>query len=527
MPIDILKITIPSQSGIYIMKDLRGDILYIGKAKNLKNRVRSYFFKNQNYKTMKLVEKVEDLEFVLTDSEEEAYLLESNMIKRYRPPYNIELKDQQRYTYLRLTNETFPRLQVARRTRTGEFLGGGRVFGPFTHGSSKMLSIGLLRKTFKIRICKRLPKEACLEYHLGNCDAPCQFAEGRIRYRSNVTNLESILKGKHSLKDFITKLESEMQDASSNLQFERAKDIRDTLHRLQDLQTRQKMEVVSDRNEEYFGIRVRDQSAHVMSFRQVRGVIKDRNKFAFDLVGDNSFSNFLSQYYSTNPLPKYIVASEMPEKKDILEEIFSRSSGFKVDILVPTTGKRKEMVDLILKNIDLELYSGSDPAVAELRDKLYLDRIPKNIECFDISNHGADFAVGSMSCFRDGRPLKSGYRKFKIKTIIGRDDFGMINEIVKRRYLRLRLEGKPMPDLVLIDGGRGQLNAAQDAIKSAGVQIPVVSLAKENEEIYHPLFKSPIVLPRNSPALKVLQHARDEAHRFGVLYNRSLRRIQR
>ncbi len=527
MALDISKLSIPPHSGIYIMKDSGGAILYIGKAKNLKNRVRSYFVKNQNYKTQKLVEKIHDIEFVLTDNEEEAFLLESNMIKRYRPPYNIELKDQQRYTYLRITNEEFPRLMVARRTRTGEFLGGGKVYGPFTHGSSKMLSIGLLRKTFKIRICKRLPKEACLEYHLGNCEAPCQFEKGRKRYPEHVAELDSILKGKQRLGDFVKKLESEMKQAVSNLQYERAKEIHETLQRLQNLQTRQKMETVQNTDEEYFGIRTKEQTSHVMSFRQTRGVIKDRNKFVFDLVGDNSFSNFLSQYYSTNPIPKYIVVSEIPDRKEILEEIFSRTAGIKVNIVVPTGGKRKEMINLILKNIDLVLSKGADPSVVELQEKLGLDHIPTRIECFDISNQGADYAVGSMSCLVDGKPFKSGYRKFKIKSVSGRDDFAMINEIVKRRYLRLREEKSKMPDLVLIDGGRGQLNAAQDALKSVGTKIPIISLAKENEEIYHPDMKSPIILPKSSPALKVLQHARDEAHRFGVTYNRALRKFQK
>src|SRR5437016_12999040 len=196
MTINISKITIPIQSGVHIMKDDAGKIIYIGKAKNLRNRVRSYFLKNQNYKTQKLVEKISDIEFVLTDNESEAFLLEANMIKRYRPIYNIELKDQQRYTYLRITNEEFPRLMVARRTRTGEFLGAGKIFGPFTSGSSKMLSIGLLRKAFKVRICKRLPKEACLEYHMGNCEAPCQFKQARQSYGDHISELESILKGK-------------------------------------------------------------------------------------------------------------------------------------------------------------------------------------------------------------------------------------------------------------------------------------------------------------------------------------------
>ncbi len=525
MPFDSSKISIPAHSGIYMMKDEKDEIIYIGKAKNLRNRVRSYFLKNQNYKTQKLVEKISDIEFVLTDNESEAFLLEANMIKRYRPVYNIELKDQQRYTYLRITDEEFPRLLVARRTRTGEFFGRGNVYGPFTHGSSKMLSVGLLRKIFKVRICKRLPKEACLEYHLGNCEAPCQFDGARKKYNQHISELASILKGKQKLVDFIDKLETNMKEASSNQQYEDAKEIHETLQRLQNLQIKQKMESIKNSDEEYFGIKIKDQTVYLMNFRQANGVIKDRNKFEFDLVGDNSFSNFLYQYYSTNPIPELIVVSELPEKKEILEQLFSQNAGFKVSITAPTSGKRKKMIDLIMKNIALIQSKGSDPSLIELQEKLNLREIPRAIECFDISNHGEQYAVGSMSRFVEGRPDKSGYRKFRIKTVHGRDDFAMMREIIKRRYLRLRKEKSELPDLILIDGGKGQLSAAQGALRETGVKIPCISLAKENEEIYVPKLKEPIVIPKNSQALKILQYARDEAHRFGVAYNRALRKF--
>lgn len=525
MVFDISKITIPSQPGVYLMKDKDDKVIYIGKAKNLRNRIRSYFLKNQNYKTEKLVEKIHDIEFILTDNEAEAFLLESNMIKRYRPVYNIELKDQQRYTYLRLTNEQYPRLLVARRTRSGEFIGGGQIFGPFTYGSSKMLSVGLLRKTFKIRICKTLPKEACLEYHLGNCEAPCQFKEAGERYTHHVMELESILKGKQKLEDFRQKLEKEMKDAIEAQHYERAKEIHETLQRLQNLHTKQKMEVARNYDEEYFGMKIDNQTAYVMSFRQVNGVIKDTNKFSFDLVGDNSFSNFLSQYYSTNPIPKFIITSEIPDKREILEELFSKAAGFKVSIMVPRGGKRKEMIDLIMRNISLYQSKGSEPAIFELQENLRLPHLPKIIECFDISNHGTQYAVGSMSRFIDGRPAKSEYRKFKIRTVQGRDDYAMISEVIRRRYLRLRREKAKMPDLVLIDGGKGQLKAALRALNSIGVSISCAALAKENEEVYLPHLKAALMIPKNNPSLKILQHARDEAHRFGLSYNRSLRKF--
>ena len=522
---DRSKITIPSHSGIYLMKDKDSKIIYIGKAKNLNNRVRSYFTKNQNYKTQKLVKKIHDIEFILTDNESEAFLLEANMIKRYRPVFNIELKDQQRYTYLRITNEEYPRLLVARRTRTGEFIGGGRIYGPFTHGSSKMLSVGLLRKTFKIRICKKLPKEACLEYHIGNCEAPCQFIDAQKKYGQNVEELESILKGKKKLEDFVRNLETEMKVASVNQHYEKAKEIHDTLQRLRNLQTRQKMEVARNYDEEYFGIKIKEQTAFVMSLRQTNGVIKDRNRFSFDLVGDNSFSNFLSQYYTTNSIPKFIVTNVIPDKKEILEEIFSRITGFKVNIVMPTGGKRKEMIELIMRNITLYQSKGTEPALIELQEKLNLPEIPKTIECFDISNHGEDYAVGSMSRFTDGSPSKSEYRKFRIKTVKGRNDYAMIHEIVKRRYLKLRKKQSKMPDLILIDGGKGQLIAALRALKNVGVNVPCISIAKENEEIYLPKIRGPVIISKENAALKILQYARDEAHRFGISYNRSLRKI--
>jgi len=504
------------------MKDSSGKIIYIGKAKNLKNRVRSYFLKSQNYKTQKLVEKIEDIEFVLTDNESEAFLLESNMIKQYRPIFNIELKDQQRYTYLRLTEDQYPRLVVARRTRTGKFLGGGKIYGPFTSGSSKLLTIGSLRKAFKIRICKRLPKKACLEYHIGNCEAPCEFKEAQKRYDTHVSGLESILRGR-DLKAFIKKLEFEMRDASEHLQFERAREIRDTLQRLGSLKTRQKMETVSGSDEEYFGFKIIDQAAQIMTFKKINGVIRDSNKFSFDLVADNSFSNFLFQYYTTNRIPPRIIVSQMPDNVKLLEQLLSKTAGFSVMIVVPSGGKRKEMLDLIMKNIELIESKGAEPGLVELKEILQIRQIPKTIECFDISNHGTSFAVGAMSRFVNGRPDKSGYRRFRIKTVVGQDDFAMINEIIKRRYLRLDNENAQMPDLILIDGGKGQLRSALSALQSLALNVPCASLAKENEEIFVPGRKEPIIIPKDRKSLHILQFARDEAHRFGVAYNRMLR----
>ena len=526
MTFDISTLVIPTDPGIYLMRDSDGKIIYIGKAKNLKKRVKSYFLKNQNYKTQKLVENISKIEFVLTDNESEAFLLESNMIKKHRPRFNIELKDQQRYTYLRISDEKYPRLLVSRRTRDGKFLGKGKTFGPFTQGSSKLLTIGALRKAFQIRICKTLPKKICLEYHLGNCEGPCEFKDAQERYEKHVSALADVLKGKNKTQIFTKKLKEEMQQAAKLQQFERAKDIRDTLIRLGSLQTKQKMEYIENSDEEYFGISIQEHSAIVMNFRMINGVIRDSNKFFFDLVGDNSFSNFLYQYYSTHKIPKFILVSELPENEKLLQSLLSEQAGFTVKILAPNNGKRRDIIKLILKNIKLIHTKGGDPGLVELRDILHLPNLPNVIECFDISNHGEDFAVGSMARFVSGVPDKSGYRKFKIKTVSGRDDFAMIGEIIKRRYYRLLEEKSALPDLIVIDGGKGQLSSAMNSLQSLGLKLPCISLAKENEEIYVPKSKNPIIISKLKPSLKILQHVRDETHRFGVAYNRTIRKNQ-
>ena len=548
----------PAQPGVYLMKDSDGAIIYIGKAKNLRNRVRSYFGRAQGYKTARLVSRIADIEFVVTDSESEAFLLESNLIKRYRPQYNIELKDQQRYTYLRVTDEKYPRLLVARRTRDGRFLGGGRVYGPFTHGSSKLLTVGTLRKSFQIRICKTLPKKECLEYHIGNCEAPCVFAAAQERYASHVADLEAVLKGGEDKRRFVEGLRADMERAAADLEFERAGELRDTLVRLDSLGDEQKMDRPGGApDEDYIAIRMEgggagkgggrgrgaagkgaagkgatapaaEPVAHVMSLRQSNGVIRDRDRFTFDAIADNTFSAFLYQYYSTRPVPERIMVNVMPDGAAALESALSERAGRPVKISVPARGRARDLVDLVVRNIDMARAAGAEPALAELSAALGLRAPPRAIECFDISNHGADYAVGSMSRLSDGLPDTGGYRKFRIKTVRGRDDYAMIAEVVRRRYRRLLDDGSPLPDLIVIDGGKGQLAAAHASLRALSVRTPCVSIAKREEEIFGPgRDDGPLALPADGGALRIVRLARDEAHRFGVAYNRSLRKIGR
>jgi excinuclease ABC subunit C len=527
---------IPEQPGVYLMKDSAGGIIYIGKAKNLRKRISSYFVRQDlklGWKTSRLVSRIADIDFVVTDNEIEAFLLESNLIKRYRPVFNIELKDQQRYTYLKITDEAFPRLLVARRNRAGEFTGPkGKIYGPFVRGSSKYLTVGLLRKLFKVRVCNRLPKVPCLQYFIKNCDAPCIANVMREQYMTNIVALQNILEGKSSIDMFVEKMHAEMKRASELGDYERAKEVRDTLYRLNNLRIKQKMEKAVNRNhdEEYISI-LKDTKkgvAHVMALRRTRGVISDRKKFEFDLVGDNSLSSFLLQYYSSIPvIPRFVYVNEDLEDKQVLEMSLEKIAGHNVSVFnveKTLTKDKRQLMDLIMRNLSIYVEKGYDPAVVELKNALKLMSMPEVIDCFDVSNLGISIAVGSCVRFINGKPSKSLYRRFNITTVVGQNDFAMIGELVRRRYSSV---GEKLPDLILIDGGRGQLGAAVMSLRSLGISdVPCISLAKENEEIYVPSFKEPIVLPKSNSGLKMLQHARDEAHRFGLAYNIKLRKVR-
>lgn len=523
------------------MKEKGGRVIYIGKAKNLKKRVSSYFVEKKEifWKTSRLVSKVEDVDYIVTDNEAEAFLLESNLIKRYRPLFNIELKDQQRYAYLKITNEKFPRLLVARRNRNGKFYGeGGEIYGPLVHGGSKFLSVGLLRKLFKIRVCNKLPKSPCLEFFIKNCDAPCINNVTSVEYDKNVQILRNILSGKEGIEGFVSDMKSQMSIASRQEQYERAKEIRDLLQKLDNLQIKQKVEAVqyTNREEEYVGIRnqLDDGIAYVMMFRRSRGVISDKKWFEFELVGDNSLDSFLFQYYSTaKVIPAYIYVSEDVESKSVLESSLRETAGHKVTIIKinpHSSSVKGQLMDLILKNIDLRIQNKSDPGVSELRTALNLSNVPNIIDCFDISNFGTSYAVGACSRLVNGRPYKAGYRRFKIKLGVAQNDVAMIYEIVTRRYSRVvdqKNNQDQLPDLIVIDGGKGQLHAGAGAIERLGLDIPCVSIAKAEEIIYSRENDKEIKLSKSSAALKIVQLARDEVHRFGLAYNVKLRKIKK
>ena len=554
---------IPSNSGIYLMKEKTGKIIYIGKAKNLKNRIKSYYnlsHKNtynnndRNFeKTRRMINKVCEIEFVLTDNEIEAFLLESNLIKRYRPIFNIELKDQQRYTYLKITDERFPRLVVARRNRNGDFQGPkGDIYGPFVYGSSRFLSLGIIRKIFKIRICDKLPKTPCLEYFINNCDAPCIAKISEQKYYENINKLKEIFSERSSLENLILNLKIEMDVESKKQNYERAKEIRDTIKTIENLLIKQKMDSKYQTNEEYIGIKTDTLTGkdHILIFKRLNGVISDRRKYEYEHIGDNNFSAFLFQYYSSLPqIPEEIYVNENPPSKTNLELALTKLSNHKVKIIkvsTSTKNEKKDLMDLILRNLSNQIEREYNPAVIELKNILKLKEFPFIIDCFDVSNFGITYAVGACVRFVNGYPYKNGYKKFKIRTLKSKqDDYLMIKEIVSRKYSsnnftetettlpnntinsaeNNKLENC-LPNLIVIDGGKGQLSSAEIALKNVGLNIPIISLAKENEEIYTIGLSEPMQISKKNIGLHLLQTLRDESHRFGLAYNLKLREIR-
>ena len=556
---DYLEYPYPSGPGVYLMKDNKRKVIYIGKAKNLNKRIKSYFthsrtthLERSSWKTNLLVSRIQSIDYVITDNEIEAFLLESNLIKKYRPIFNIELKDQQRYTYLKITDEKFPRLNVARRNRNGEFTGAnGEIIGPFVKGSSRYLSVGLLRKMFRVRICNTLPKRECLEYHIGNCDAPCINKISEEKYKENINSLKNILKDNDSLSSFCNKLENEMKIASQHQDYEKAIYIRDTLHRLKNILQYQKMEINNLQGvvEEYIGI-IEDEYeevAHVMTLMSKNGVINDMKKYQFDLLGDNSIENFICQYYLTSSIiPNFIYINKEIQEKEKLEKILLNLTKSEIKLIsigkenVTNTNQmehksqnKMDIMHLILNNLKTYISKKHEPALDELMQILNLSKLPYIIDCFDISNFGNEFAVGASTRFINGTPEKSGYRKFKIRNVDHQNDFMMIEEIIKRRYQLgtdsnedfTELNKGRRPDLIVIDGGKGHLNVALRALKRIGLeQIECISLAKENEEVYTRYSSEPVIISKNQKSLMILQHIRDESHRFGLAYNRKLRK---
>jgi excinuclease ABC subunit C len=541
---------LPDHPGVYIMKNSRGDIIYIGKAVVLKNRVRQYFQGGKKLsKVAAMVSEVADLDYIITDSEKEALILECNLIKKHRPHYNILLKDDKHYPYVRIDmKEDFPRVEVVRSIRDD----GAKYFGPYLAAHLIREVLDALMKNFPIRQCKKDIEKArrrherpCLNYQLGRCMAPCAGKINKAEYRKLLDEVMDFLSGRH--EQLIRALEEEMTAASENLEYEKCALLRDRIRAVKDIMQKQKASFPDLNDKDVFGLAKEEDEAVVQALFIRRGKMEYSERFymVFDEETDEELvSHALKQYYLATPnIPRQIfVPAELPEK-ELIETWLSEKRGGRVYITAPKIGDHKKLVHLaelnaaeslqrklVVRRREFERTMGASERLAAA---LHLPQAIRRMECYDISNIQGTDSVGSMSVFTDGKPDNKEYRRFKIKTVEGADDFASMAEIIERRFKRAleeRIhggeEGKfgKMPDLIIIDGGKGQLHAAYDALASLGLEdTPMIGLAKREEEIFRPFETEPLILDKHSEELKLLQRIRDEAHRFAITFHRSLR----
>ncbi|UCE37040.1 MAG: excinuclease ABC subunit C [Thermoplasmata archaeon] len=505
---------IPSNPGCYLFLDKKNNVIYVGKAKNLKKRVGSYFKKiDLDPKTEVMLEYVDSVDFIATDNEVEAIILENNLIKKNSPKYNIDLKDSKRFAYIQLTDDDFPRILYARRPS-----GKGKFFGPFVSAAARDDIIWVLKKTFQIRTCKRMPKKACLRHHINLCLAPCIGKVSKRSYSEVIHKVEMVLKGKTG--ELVKTLTYEMKDASQKEDYEQALELRNQISAINWLKEKQDMQRLKRYNEDILNYVVKGGKVYLILFNIYKGILENKQEFEFN-YNDDFLEEFIVQYYSENSVPKELI---LPENIDdsIVSFLKDKRDGA-VGVKVPQKGDKKRLLDLVQMNVELTFFGDTEKLV-DLKNKLKLQDVPTVIECFDVSHLSGTSTVASMVQFRNAKPDKSNYRRFKIRTVEGIDDFAAIGEVVKRRYKRLKKENQSMPDLIIIDGGMGQLNSALNQLSKLELKIPVISIAKRFEQIYVPGLSFPISLDKKSKAQKLIQEIRDEAHRFALSYSKVLRK---
>jgi excinuclease ABC subunit C len=506
--------SLPHNPGCYLFKDSQGTVIYVGKALDLKKRVSNYFQKQDHGpRTQALVSAAMAVDYIVTNTEVEALLLENTLIKKHQPRYNIKLKDSSRYACIELTEEQFPRIRISRKHS-----GKGSFFGPFTSARERTFVYQLLRKTFGLRTCKRLPKRACLRYHLGHCTGPCLGKIGEADYLARVKRAASALGGKTG--ELIESLRGQMMQLSSRQEFERAMELRDEIAALSHLQERQQVEKSRKYDQDVLSYQLDGSSVFLMLFKVYRGTLEGKEDYVF-AQSENFLEEFLVQYYSEHEPPDELIMHEPLDEP--LVDFLSHVKGKEVHVTVPKQGEKKELLELAKKNVEIGFF-GDRMKMQALAEALRLPKTPQVVECFDISHLAGTFSVGSMVQFRGGRPDKGNYRRFKIKSVQGVDDFASIAEIVRRRYSRLKEEKVELPDLIVIDGGKGQLSSALAELQKLRLKIPIIALAKGEEEIYVPGLDGPLQTKKNDKASLYLQEIRDEAHRFAIAYNRLLRK---
>jgi len=491
---------IPESPGCYLYKSKEGEVLYVGKAKNLRKRVASYFTKKDlDPKTTILVGHIYEIDYFATKNEVEALILENNLIKKHYPKYNIDLKDSRRYAYLRLADgEEIPYIEVAR-TREEK----GQYFGPFVNGRYRREIVKVIERYFKILTRKpSLLRKKSIDL---------------VEYNARLKMVVSLLKGK--VKELISELEGKMSEASVKKNYEYAMTLRNQIDALESMKERQHMELRRNYDADIISYVRSGDSVYLMLFNIYKGVLENKQEFEFSF-SDNLLEEFLVRYYSSHPVPGEII---IPEKMDSsMDEYLCRVRGKKVILNFPSRGVKLELLKLAEKNIKMAL-EGNMSRVFDLQKILGLEIVPNRIECFDISHLRGKNTVASMVKFVDGNSVKSQYRKFKIQADTGGDDILAMKEVVRRRYGGSLRETMTMPDLIVIDGGRAQLNAALGELSKLGLKIPVISLAKRLEEIYLPERKETLLVSHKRIGLQLLQAMRDEAHRFAISYNRRLR----
>ncbi len=533
---------LPRKPGVYLMKDRSGKIIYIGKAKVLNNRVRTYFQNSQVHdaKTLALKSRIHDFEFLVTDTEMEAMILESNLVKQHKPRYNVNLKDDKRFPYIKVTtNEPYPRVLVVRRLYRDK----ARYFGPYTNARAMRHTLRFLVKLFKIRTCsltiphpKGKEQKLCLEYQINRCPGPCEGLISVEDYRKQIDSVCLFLSGRS--EELIGSLNQKMIKFSESMDFEAATEVRDQIRAIEGIRQKQKVaaDKCVDRDIIAFARAARDAACIVLQVRE--GILIGRQHFYLKIepeTGDSELAGtFVKQYYMhAANLPEEIYMSCQIEDRKLVEQWLSKRLGKKLGLKIPQRGEKLKLVDMAGANAKLVLdellvhkqgYRNRVPStLLELQQDLRLEKTPMSIACIDISNLGHTDKVGSLVYFVKAKPRKSMYRHFKIKTVVGQDDYASIREVVRRYYSRLIGEQKVKPDLLIIDGGKGQLSAALQVLTELNVDTNVIGLAKRLEEIVLPYKKETLLIPKSSSSLRLLQTIRNEAHRFAIEYHRKLR----
>ncbi|MDK0933931.1 excinuclease ABC subunit UvrC [Clostridium perfringens] len=549
---------LPDKPGVYIMKNSLGEVIYVGKAKVLKNRVRQYFqnSKNHSEKVRAMVKNIAEFEYIVTDSEMEALILECNLIKKYSPRYNIALKDDKFYPFIKITtNEDFPRVYVTRNFAKD----GNRYFGPYTNGTAVYEVMGLIKKLFPLRTCKKAiveggePTRACLNYHINLCKAPCAGYISKAEYWEMIDEIINILNGTDT--SIIKKLKLEMEKAAEELEFEKAAKIRDRILAIELISEKQKMFTVKEGDEDFIDLYTDEKDGCAQVFFVREGKVTGREHFMIENIGDDPvkevISSFIASFYGgTAQIPKTIYVPEEIEDQELIEKFLTEKRGSKVWIKVPKKGDKKNLLDMVRNNAKIMLDQFKEKmveekdlnksALTELADVLGLDSLPVRIEAYDISNIQGVDSVGTMVVFENGKAKNSDYRRFKIKSVKGPNDYESMREILSRRFSHGLEEVNKIkernleyskgkfcifPDLIMMDGGKGQVNIALEVLKDFGIEIPVCGLVKDHKHRTRGIIfnNEEILIRRGSGLMNLITRVQDEVHRYAITYHRSLR----